>query len=256
MFFGRSQHRATITDNKHVVEVGWLLQTNHASFIWEAPRPFRRREAPPDHSKSVAFCPAVIDHENRLIEVVCPFDLQLRLKIKETGEAALIDVAGDQSSMAAHSLIRLITVSPRKEWRHPNRPVLQIKTPYTFVTDETVQMAQFPPFLDYRERPWPGLVIGGRLPIHIWPRALNWAFEWYDVEKDLVLVRGQPWFYCRFETPDASQHVRLIEAQLTPKLKAYLAGIDGVVNYVSRTFSLFPIAQQRRPAQLLVKVQR
>jgi hypothetical protein len=86
--------------------------------------------------------------------------------------------------------------------------------------------------------------------------VLSWAFEWHEIDKDLELQRGDPWFYCHFETTDPSQHVRLVEATLTPQLQAYLAGMEGVVNYVSRTFSIFPIAQERRPAQLLVKVQK
>ncbi len=256
MYFPKFHRTGMSNDNKHVVDVGWVLQASQASFLWEAPRPFRRRETPPEHAKSVAFCPAVVDHETRLIEVLCPFDLHLRVRIKDNGEATLIDVAGDQSDILPSSLMQLAMLPSRKEWLHPRRPILQIRTPYTFISDEVVHMVQLPPFLDYRDPPWPGLFIGGRVPIQIWPRPLNWAFEWYDIEKDLILARGQPWFYCRFETPDASRHVRLVEATLTPELRTYLAGMDGVVKYVSKTFSLFPIAKERRPARLLVRVKR
>jgi hypothetical protein len=113
-----------------------------------------------------------------------------------------------------------------------------------------------PPFLCYKNPQWPGVVIGGRVPIHIWPRPLSWAFEWYDISKDLMIKRGEPWFYLRFETTDANRHVRLVEADLTPELRTYFAGINGVVNYVNGTYSLFGTAQARRPKQLLVKVQR
>ena len=30
--------------------------------------------------------------------------------------------------------------------------------------------------------------MGGRFPVHIWPRPLSWGFEWHDVTKPLVLV--------------------------------------------------------------------
>src|SRR5215207_6097963 len=44
-------------------EVGWLLDTEKAGFIWNAPQ----KLVPPDptnrHAKSVRFCPAVLDHE-------------------------------------------------------------------------------------------------------------------------------------------------------------------------------------------------
>ena len=112
------------------------------------------------------------------------------------------------------------------------------------------------PLLTYSVPSWPGVFIGGRIPIHIWPRPLSWAFEWHDLTKDLILQRGQPWFYCRFETAHPTQHVRLVEAALTQDLRIYLSGMEGVVNYVSKTFSLFRVAKERRPAQLLVRVRR
>jgi hypothetical protein len=252
MWLPKLRHRVLSTSNHHVVEVGWLLQTEQAGFIWDAPRLFKRTEPPPEHSKSVGFCPSVIDGETRIFEVPCPFDLHLRIKINDSGEAKLIDAAQDKSSVEPRSLAQIALVPTRKEWRHPNRPILQIRAPYTFVADETVYLTQLPPFLHYREPQWPGVFIGGRIPIHVWPRPLNWAFEWYDTNKDLVLSRGEPWFYVRFETSDPSRHVRLVEAQITPEVRTYLAGINGVVKYVNKSFSLFGIAQQRRPERLLV----
>jgi hypothetical protein len=195
--------RALAPDSHHVVEVGWLLQADHASFIWEAPRAVKRREPPPNHAKSVAFCPAVIDYETRFFEVLCPFDLQLRIGLDDKGEPNLIDLAGDKSTMTPRSLGRVVVLSARKQWRHPDKAIVQFKTPYTFLADQPVYLNQFPPFSYFRDPPWPGLVIGGRIPVHIWPRPLSWAFEWCDMKKDLILTRGEPWFYVRFETPDA-----------------------------------------------------
>jgi len=249
MLFRKNGHHVTPNPGR-VVDVGWLLQTEHASFIWEAPRPFRHTEPPPQHSKSVAYCPAVVDHEARLFEVLCPFDLRLRVHI-EDGQARITDAAGERSAIDPRALAQITMIASQNEWRHPNRPIFQIRTPYTFVSDEPVHLMQLSPFLHYREPRWPGLVIGGRVPINVWPRALNWAFEWYDLEKELTLVRGEPWFYVRFETSDSSRHARLIEAQMTQELKTYLAGMSGVVRYVNKTFSLFHIAQHRRPARLL-----
>jgi len=55
-----------------------ILQAESASFIWDAPRPVSRPESvPPQTSKSVMFCPAVVDHEARLFEITCPVELRL-----------------------------------------------------------------------------------------------------------------------------------------------------------------------------------
>ena len=150
----------------------------------------------------------------------------------------------------------LVHLVAPKEWRDPNRPILQLLTPYLFLADEPVYMTQLPPICHYRNPPWPGVLIGGRLPIHIWPRPMMWAFEWYDPKQELILRRGEPWFYVRFETEDPSRPVRLIEAEMTPQLKEYVGGLNAVTNYVNRTFSLFSTARERRPKRLLVPKQR
>jgi hypothetical protein len=243
-------------ERRRVVEVGWLLQTDKAGFIWEAPRQFSRTDPAPQHAKSVQMCPAVLDFEARLFEVPCPLDLQLRFKFDEQGQPQLINAAGQQSAIRNKHLRQMIAVVARAEWRHPERPVIQIITPYTFVADEPVYMSQMPPYLAYRDPPLPGVMIGGRLPIHIWPRQMMWAFEWLQPQKDLILRRGEPWFYLRFETEDPTRQVRMVEAELTPALQEYIAGMSAVTNYVKRTFSLFPTARSRRPERLLVRKQR
>src|SRR5262249_47619128 len=222
---------------RQVAEVGWFLQTDHAAFIWQEPR-LVARSSSSGHAKSLAYCPAVIDHESRLFQVPCPFNLRLRVRLDDKGKPTLINVDGEQSSVNPRELAQMTQLAPRTQWRHPDRAPLQISTPYTFVADEPVYLTQLPPILHYRHQPWPGLVIGGRVPIHIWPRALMFAFEWYDLDQDLILTRGDPWFCCRFEVTDANRHVRLVEAELTPELQKYLAGTRGVVNYVNQTFSL------------------
>ncbi len=117
-------------------------------------------------------------------------------------------------------------------------------------------MTQMPPISHYNPTPWPGAMIGGRLPIHIWPRAMMWALEWFDTSKELVLRRGEPWFYVRFEAQDPTRPVRMVEAELTPQLREYMNGVGAVANYVNRTFSLFKTAQSRRPKTLLVRKKR
>ncbi|MDB5439613.1 MAG: hypothetical protein JWM33_2040, partial [Caulobacteraceae bacterium] len=89
-----------------------------------------------------------------------------------------------------------------------------------------------------------------------WPRQMMWAIEWFDTSKELVLRRGEPWFYVRFETHDPTRPIRFFEAELTPALKEYLQGLTAVSNYVNRTFSLFKTAKERRPEKLLVRKQR
>jgi hypothetical protein len=238
-------------------DVGWLLDTENAGFIWDSPRKLSRSDGKIHHAKGLTYCPAVVDFEARLFEIPCPIDIELRFKLEDVGDKpSLITIAGDQASIRPKYLKSMLSIIDRKEWRHPNRPIIQFVTPYIFLSDEAVYMNQIPAFCHYPSTPLPGVMIDGRMPIHIWPRPLMWAFEWYDTRKDLVIKRGEPWFYLQFETVDPARRIRLVEAAMTDTLQEYLTGLRGVTNYVNRTFSLFRTAQERRPKTLLTAKQR
>jgi hypothetical protein len=243
-------------ERRRTVEVGWLVDAEQAGFIYDAPRQYQRKAPTPPSTKAVGYCPAVLDYEARIFEVPCPFDVHLRLGRDDKGNLQLMYPRPHESTSNPQFVAKLVVASQPSEWREPGKPVLQIKTPYRFVADEPVWINQLPPFYHYRTPPLPGVMIGGRFPIHDWPRILMWAFEWHDVSQDVVLKRGEPWFCVRFETEDPSRQVRLVEAEMTEEFRTYLRGMDAVTQYVSRTFSLFPTARSRRPKQLLTKARR
>ena len=246
-WFERTRSKA-----KRTLEVGWLMDpTFEASFIWDAPRKLTRPEEWVSHPKGVSSCPAISDHEARLVEIACPIDIKLRFYHDAQGKPSIHSIDGDQSTIRPQQFSKMVMAMHPGEWRHPKRPILQVTTPLIFVSDEPVWLNQCPPFYHRGNPPLPGLVLGGRFPIHIWPRSLAWAFEWHDTGADLVIRRGDPWFYLNFETEDPSRHVRLVEAEMTDGLWAHINGLRGVTNYVGRTFSLFDVARARRPKTLL-----
>ena len=59
--------------------VGWLLQAERTSVIWDAPKPYRPDTEKNPVAKSVAQCPAVLDFDRRFFVVNSPIDLHLRL---------------------------------------------------------------------------------------------------------------------------------------------------------------------------------
>ncbi len=238
------------------VTVGWLLTSQQGAVLYDPPRRLRGDHGPRRHAKSASACPAILNLESRLFEIACPFDLKLGFAETQFGEPAVIDLAAEMSPMRGSTLDRLVAVSPRAEWRHPERPVLQLRLPYIFLADEPVYMAQLPPFQHFRADPLPGLTLSGRFPIHVWPRPLTWAFEWHAPEAPLILRRGEPLFYVQFETEPASRPVQLVEAERTEALDTYLQEIEGVVNYVSQTFSLMKAAEERRPRTLVQPAKR
>jgi len=237
---------------KRTVTVGWTVRSPKAQVMWSAPRPFEHNLPKPASAKSVQVCPAAVDFDRRHFVVPCPTDLTLRFDRQANGQLTLVDADAANSAVRPTGLRELIVLHPQHEWRHPERPIIQMIAPYIFVADDPCYVVQTPPYLHYAPVPRPGVQIGGRYPIHIWPRPLSWGFEWYDVTKPLAFKRGEPWFYVHFETENPSARVRLIEQELTPELEAYVNSILDVSNYVNKTFSLFSEAQARRP-QTLVK---
>ena len=234
------------------VKVGWLLNEERAGVIYHAPSRVRSAEVNRRHAKSASRCPAILNLESRYFEVRCPFDLHLAFVRDKSGNPGLRNVLSHGSAVRAKKLASLLGVTNEAEWRYPDRPTIQLSLPYIFVSDEPVYLSQVAPFMHYRAEPWPGTIFGGRFPIDVWPRPLMWAFEWHDTEKELTLSRGEPLFYCQFETVPPDRPVQLVEAARTPELDTYLEHISGAVNFVNQTFSLFKTAEERRPKTLVV----
>ncbi len=242
--------------NSGPVRVGWLLTDNKAGVIYDPPERLRSVDLNTQHAKSASRCPAVINLESRYFSVKCPFDLQLRFIRDKDGRPGLKNMLGMDSPVRPKKFTELLHIISEVEWRHADRPTIQLSLPYIFIADEPVYVSQVAPFLHYRKDPLPGTIFGGRFPINLWPRPLMWAFEWHDPSKDIVLRRGEPLFYCLFETTPQDRAVQMIEAQRTPELEEYLELVSGAVNYVNQTFSLFRAAEERRPEKLVVAKDR
>lgn len=238
------------------VKVGWLLTETRTGVLFDAPRRVRAPDTTRVHAKSAARCPAVINLESRYFEVACPYDLELQFGRDAEGRPVLRNLAGPRSALKKKALTQILRMTNEAEWRYPDRPIFQLMLPYVFVADEPVYISQLAPFMHYRPQPLPGLTIGGRFPVHVWPRPLMWAFEWVETSKPLVLKRGEPLFYVQFETRPQDRAVQLVEAERTPELDEYMKRISGVTNYVNQTFSLFEAAEKLRPASLVKPVER
>lgn len=241
---------------RRVYKAGWLFKDDKTSLIWDAPKPVSFDHPRPETTKSALSCPAAIEFDRRHFAIPCPVDLRLRMARNAQGQLQLTNVDGHQASTRPAGLQQILVLSPPNEWRHPSRPMIQLVTPYVFISDEPLYINQFPPFLHYETQARPGVMLCGRFPADIWPRQHMWAFEWHDLEKDLVLKRGEPLFYVRFEGGDPAAPVRLVEAEKTPELDSFMRSIVDVTNFVNQSFQLFKTARERRPKTLLVEKKR
>lgn len=233
------------------VTIGWLRESEKGGVLYDPPERVVFRPPNRAHAKSASRCPAVINLESRYFMVKCPFDMQIGFTRDKNGRAALVNRGGTASAVRSNKLGDAVALVNEAEWRYPDRPTIQLKLPYVFIADEPVFLTQLDAFAHYRRQPLPGTIFGGRFPIHVWPRPIMWAFEWHEPEKDLILKRGDPLFYCQFEVDSPERAVQLVEAERTPELMSFIEHVSGAVNYVNQTFSLFKAAEAARPARLV-----
>ena len=94
--------------------------------------------------------------------VRCPFEMHLGFIRDDKGKPALKNLMGSKSPVRSSKLNQLLSVTSESEWRFADRPTVQLKLPYMFISDEPVYLSQVPPFLDYQDsEPIPGTLFGG-----------------------------------------------------------------------------------------------
>lgn len=250
MHFSINYQRDEDDPNSGPIRIGWLRVENKGGVLYDPPERVKFRQTNRKHAKSAARCPAVIQLESRYFYIKCPFDLHLGYG-RDTKGPHIINRDGDSGAVRAGKLHKVLTMVPENEWRYPDRPTIQMHLPYIFIADEPVYITQLEAFAHYRKTPLPGTIFGGRFPINVWPRPLMWAFEWHEPDKDIVLKRGDPLFYCQFEGNGPDRPIQLVEAEKTAELQGYIDHISDAVSFVNQTFSLFEAAEAARPAKLL-----
>jgi len=230
--------------------VGWFLpRTLEARAIWFDPAPYVDQESFRAQKGLVRFCPASKEFSGSLFVLRCPFDLHLRCVLSAGG--CQVSVA-EKSSIKPDKLAPLIKVHPTGEWRHPDRPLLQMMLNYYFISDDDVDIQYLSPLTTtFFEPALPGLVLQGRWNIRSWVRPVNFVFEWWDTATPLYIPRGQPILNVMLLPRDRAEDVELIEAEETEDVVAMARGVQNVNSYISNVFSVLPSVLKRRPRRLV-----
>ena len=233
------------------VAVGWGLDERAGSVVFPAPAAVFSERSKALSNRAVQACPAVNDFERDLFQIYCPFNI--RLRIQKNNENCDLHIVEDGTRVDEDLISKFVVLMHPKTWRQPDIPVIQIKVPYFFLSDQPCMLTQMPPFMDEAMMRWPGTLIAGRFPTDVWPRVLNWAFEWQATDEDLILKRGSPLCYLQFDTKNLNSRIDLFQLEQTPELIEYRDSIAMAPKYMSNTFSLFETAAERRPKKLLVR---
>ena len=227
------------------VDIGWYIEEAQGKFVFPKPMPLFKSRNSALSNRAVQSCPAVNELERDYIVLKNPFNI--RLRCLKRGDSYDLHVVEQGTRIDDDLISHFVFLMEPKIWRNINFPVIQIKIPYFFICDEPCYMTQLAPYMSKNFLKWPGLFIAGRIPINVWPRILNWAFEWTNLDEDLTLKRGDDLCYLYFETENLRTKPNLFEIENTSKLQEYRRGIAATPKFMSNTFSLFETALERRP---------
>jgi hypothetical protein len=233
------------------INVGWFLDVDEAGAMYPDPIPIAHLQKKVQrHKKSPDYCPAVQSFNRNLFVLLAPYDLTLFCN--EKPDSFEFRMETNSSSISPGSLRHVLFVTPPLEWRSPNRPVIQLRCPYVFVSDDNVTVEQTAPWLHYHQPTWPGVAIAGAFEIRNWVRPLSWAFEWYELSRPLVIRAGEPWSYVRL-IPASKSIVKLARIERTSAIADLQKQVTGITNYTSNALDLIGRVEARRPARLLPK---
>lgn len=233
--------------------MGWLFSEDRASVLYYPPE---RLDWPAQAAVrgGAGSCPAIGDLSRFFYVIRSPFTLSLRCTHLVPGREFrynVVPIEGEKI-IGLNGLQKALMVLPPDVWENPQWPTLQLHLPYVFVSDESVFLEQVPAFACPLSAQRPVMLYAGRFPIDIWPRHLNYSFQWLDPGRDILVRRGDPLFYLRFYPRDRERPVRLIESQRTRELDSFIAAIRDVTESASQTYALFPRAAEMRPPRLVV----
>lgn len=230
--------------------VGWFLpRTLEARAVWFEPVRYVWRPEGKMQSPAFLKCPAYQNFTQNLFVLRCPFDLHLRCALMEDGCELSV---GDTSSIKPDKLQTFIKVHPKSEWREPDKPLLQLMLNYYFLSDDDVELQYLSPLTTHVFRQaLPGLVLQGRWRIRSWVRPVNFVFEWWNTESDLVVKRGEPLLNVMFHGYRPDMRMALVEAEETEEVISMAKSIQNINSYITDVFSVLPSLLQRRPRRLV-----
>lgn len=233
-------------------EVGYCLVEAEAGFAFQPPRSVLSGRSAPLGTRAVQNCPAVNGLERQLVEIPSPIGLRMSLVV-QNGELNL-NINPKGTIVDPEVLGKMLSVEQPERWRDPKKPILSLKLPWFFVTDEPCMVSILPPFLGAEMRRWPGSMVVGRYPVTDWPQNITWSLEWEDFEGELILRQGEPLAYASFEFSNPNKRPKLVEAAMTDPLAEYRSGMDGVHHMTNQIEEIWSTARERRPERLMVPV--
>lgn len=232
------------------VQIGWCYVNTEGTAAYPPPEKLHIGKDPSPTKRGPLSCPAIRASSQGYFVIKSPFSLHLRFR--KRGDVVSIIPVYPFTSINESKLKEILRLEPRDVWRSTDVPLLQIPSPYFFVTDDPIEIEQSPPiFSDTTTLNWRPL--SGKFNIHGWHRPLNWAFEWDTKCGDLVVKMSEPIYYVRFYDSENRliSNPELKKIPLTEELRERLNSTAGVTAIQRGTSNLIRKASEDRTNNLL-----
>lgn len=247
-----------------MIDIGWLNtydsieyqqmanKVSIPSFAIFEPEHYTRRPENTGSKTIFTHCPAYQQFNRNLYVIRAPIDITLGLN-KTSNGGIQYECCPLDDKVSPQVLQTFIQYNPDPNLRVDfANPVIQINTPYVFFADVPVTIQLIPAI--YNPKEIPGDIIPGEFDIHAWQRTVQWALEWKDTSKPLVINRGDPLFYVKFIVHgDPAEKVRLVRLKPTEEILRPILRAQGSANLGIKTFDLFNIARKWRKPRYITK---
>lgn len=151
-------------------------------------------------------CPAFSNYITQTYLIKSPFDIELSC---ENMKVRVISSSLDKTEYEKNLTVDI-----------GERPVVQMELHIGVVADQPCAVEVFGSFFNSKEQSEPYRVIPGTYDIYSWQRFLNFAFEWTNPQKNIIIKRGQPILYVRFRSKNLSEKFQMVRIEMTDELLA------------------------------------
>lgn len=231
------------------IKIGWTTSYDWWDLVSDIPERFQFSD---EIKGAPKFCPATQLYYNNTFVIRSPFSVKLKCEIGPKS-CLVVPEFGADMGIDRDLYNRLFMSHPTPDLADPKKPVVQYLVEQIFVSDTPdVWIESVPAHFHYKENPWPVRTYSGSFNIYDWQRPLNWAFEWMNPEKEIVIKRGDPLIYVRFHSKILNAKYELVRIDKSSDLKASLARADFASKKLRGVgFKLFERARTIRPKKFI-----
>ncbi len=151
-------------------------------------------------------CPAFSSYISQTFVIKSPFDLELSFN---ENKVRVLNSSLDKSEYEKNLTVDI-----------GQYPTVQMELHIGIVSDAPCTIEIFGAFFSTNEQDLTYRVIPGTYDIYSWQRFLNFAFEWTNFQKNIIIKRGQPILYMRFRSRNLNEKYQMVRIEMTDDLLA------------------------------------